>query len=86
MSDFVQWLLKQPFTWTEAKPMPFNEDAETQLAAIRQKIRSNIEPTEAEMAELVLALRAGRRSAAEGQKTKRKAAPPPITVTTLFSR
>lgn len=61
-------------------------DTEAQIEAIRQKIRAGIEPTEDEMREVILAARAGRRSAADGQKKARKAPPPAITAATLFQR
>jgi hypothetical protein len=61
-------------------------EAEAQLQAIRLKIRNGIEPTEDEMREVILAARAGRRSAADGQAKRRKAPPVPITVTQLFPR
>lgn len=60
-------------------------DTERLLTEAREKIRQGIEPTEDEMREIILAARAGRRAAAEGQRAKR-AKPVELTVHSLFNR
>ncbi len=55
------------------------------LARVQQKIREGIEPTDDEMRQVILAARAGRRSAAAGQKKARSAAPS-VSIDTLFKR
>ncbi len=58
---------------------------EEMLALVQQKIREGIDPTDDEMRLVILAGRAGRRSAAQGQKKARSAAPS-VSIDTLFKR
>ncbi len=55
------------------------------LAQVQAKIRQGVEPTDDEMRQVILCARAGRRSAAIGQKKSRTAAPS-VSVDTLFKR
>lgn len=59
------------------------EDAETLLEEARRKIREGIDLTEDEMRQVIIACRAGRRSAAEGQ-ARQRAKPIVMTPDTLF--
>lgn len=58
-------------------------DPQALLSQVQDKIRRGIEPTDDEMRHVILAARAGRRSAATAQK-KARTATPTISINTLF--
>lgn len=80
MSDALRTMLQ-----ASAQAPDGVEDPQALLAQVQAKMRQGIEPTDDEMRQVILAARAGRRSAAAGQKKARQAAPV-ISVDTLFKR
>jgi hypothetical protein len=81
MSDALRTMLMAS-ALAEAEP---DTDPAVLLAQVQAKIRQGVEPTDDEMRQVILAARAGRRSAATGQR-KSRATAPSISVDTLFKR